>query len=89
MIRLIRNPVFLYFVSNSSNLTRIQTHRLRIGHLILIKYKYLRLYDKENENERKTHTQKTNNGSVKIVDIYTAAGPAYESGYIHCCRACI
>ena len=49
-IRLIRILVFLYFVSESPNLTRIQTHHLPIGHVTLIKYKYRQLYDKGKEN---------------------------------------
>ena len=44
--------MFLYFVSESPNLTRIQTHHLCIGHVTLIKYKYRQLYDKGKENER-------------------------------------
>ena len=43
-IHLIRSLVFLYFVSESPNLTQIQTHHLRIGHVTLIKYKYRQLY---------------------------------------------
>ena len=44
---------FLYFLSESLSLTRNQWHYLRIGHVTLIKYKYLRLYDKEKKNKRK------------------------------------
>ena len=40
-------------MSESPNLTRIQLHHLCItGHVTLIKFKYLRLYDKEKENGR-------------------------------------
>ena len=42
--------VFLYFVSESPNLMRIQTHYFCIGHMTLIKYKYRQLYDKGKEN---------------------------------------
>ena len=55
--------MFLYFVSESPNLTRIQTHHLRIGHVTLIKYKYRQLYDKGKENDRK-------NGFAKFIAIY-------------------
>ena len=41
--------MFLYFVSESPNLTRIQMHHLPIGHMTLIEYKYRQLYDKEKE----------------------------------------
>ena len=41
--------MFLYFVSESPNLTRIQTHHLPTGHVTLIKYKYRPLYDKGKE----------------------------------------
>ena len=46
-IHLIRS--LLYFVSESPNFTRIQTHHLLIGHVTLIKYKYRQLYDKGKE----------------------------------------
>ena len=55
--------MFLYLVSESPNLTRIQTHHLRIGHVTLIKYKYRQLYDKRKENERK-------NGFAKFIAMY-------------------
>ena len=46
-------------MSESQNLTQIQTHHLRIGHVTLIKYKYRQLYDKGKENERKKWVRKT------------------------------
>ena len=42
--------MFLYFVSESPNLTRIQTHQLPIGNVTLIKYKDRQLYDKGLKN---------------------------------------
>ena len=47
LTRFIRSEVLCFSkVSESPNLTRIQTHHLRIGHVTLIKYKYRQLYDK-------------------------------------------
>ena len=62
-ILLIRSPKFLCFVSESPNLTRIQTHQLCIGHVTLIKCKYLRLNDEEKETER-------NNGFAKFIAMH-------------------
>ena len=55
---LIRRLIFLYFVAESLKLTRIQLHHLCIGHVTLTKYKYLRLYDTEKENDRNSHFAK-------------------------------
>ena len=65
-IHLIRSLVFLYFVSDSPNLTQIQTHHLRIGHVTLIKYKYRHLYEKVKENERKS-------GFAKFIATYLSS----------------
>ena len=50
---MIRTPVLLYFVSESPNLTRIQTHHLRIGHVTLIKCKYVGFMTWQEENDRR------------------------------------
>ena len=53
MVQIIRDLVFLYFMSESLNLTRIKLQRLCIDHVALMKHKYLRLCEKEKENYRK------------------------------------
>ena len=58
--------MFLYFVSESPNLTRIQMHHLPIGHVTLIEYKYRQLYDKEKENKSK-------NGFAKFIVLYLSS----------------
>ena len=58
--------MFLFFVSKSPNLTRIQKHHLHIGHVTLIKYKYRQLYDKGKENERK-------NGFENFIAMYLSS----------------
>ena len=62
--------MFLYFVSESPNLTRIQTHHLRIGHVTLIEYKYRQLYDKGKENERKICLQIVLQCIYRVVHVY-------------------
>ena len=60
--------VFLYFVSESPNLTRIQTHHLHIGHVTLIKYKYRQLYSTTKERK-----MKEKNGFAKFIAMYLSS----------------
>ena len=62
--------MFLYFVSALPNLTLIQTHHLRIGHVTLIKYKYRQPCDKGMEDEKKMGSQNLLQCIYRVAHVY-------------------
>ena len=54
MVRLIRNFVFLYFMSESLYLKQIQLQHLFIANVTPVKYKYLQWCNKEIKWQKKS-----------------------------------
>ena len=62
--------MFLCFVSESPNSTRIQTHHLRIGHVILIEYKIANYTTKERKMKEKMGSQNLLQCIYRVVHVY-------------------